>query len=186
MMLKAGRLLVTQAALCVLVAGSVQAGQPSDLERFNGRWKLDWERSEPMEPMMKVLELPWLLRKLAGIVSVYVSYAVEAPECEGCEPRLRIVLENPIKNTTRVVVLDGEPRPATDPLGNTSLDRFSWNPEHGMKMVRERSLKSGRSARLVDRRRVEDDLKTMVATLKVWVDDEERVSVRRVFIRVEE
>ena len=187
-------LFVTQAALWVLLCGSavaaepstIPATQPADVQSLNGRWKLNWELSESADPMMEALEISWFLRKLAGVVSVQVIYAVEPPECEGCKSRLRITLENPIKKTDRVVLLDGVARPAIDPLGNESLDQFSWDPEHGMQMVRDRSVKSGKSARIVDFRRVGDDLQTLVSNLKVWIDGEERVSVRRVFDRVDE
>jgi hypothetical protein len=180
------RIVSTAVALCFLAAGAALAGPVTDLERMNGRWQLDWDQSDSFEPVMKLLETPWLMRRLAGIVSVYVTFEVESPECETCEARLRILQENPIKNTTRVVVLDGEPRPAKDPLGNESIDRFKWNPEHGLEMVRERVLKSGKLARIREWRRVADDLNTMVSFMTVWIDGEERASIRRVMRRITE
>ena len=185
-MLKTRWLFSTAAALLALTAAVTQAGPISHLDRLNGKWKLDWDQSDPFDSVMKLLETPWLARKLAGVVSVYVTFEVESPECETCEPRLRISQENPIKNTTRVVVLDGEPRPATDPLGNDSIDRFSWHPEHGLEMVRERMLKSGEAARIRERRRVADDPNTMVSLFTVWIDGEERASIRRVMRRIAE
>jgi hypothetical protein len=83
-----------------------------------------------------------------------------------------------------VVVLDGEPRPAKDPLGNESIDRFTWSPDHGLEMIRERVLKSGKSARIRERRKVADDRKTMVSLFTVWIDGEERASLRRVMRRI--
>lgn len=176
----------TGIALWFLSVGASQAGPVTELDRMNGKWQLDWDQSDPFDPVMKLLETPWLARRLAGIVSVYVTFEVESAECETCEPRLRIVQENPIRNTTRVVVLDGEPRPAKDPLGNESVDRFSWNPEHGLEMVRERVLKSGKAARIRERRSVAEDLNTMVSFLTVWIDGEERASIRRVMRRIAE
>jgi hypothetical protein len=175
---------LTGVALWVLTAGVAQAGPILELERFNGKWKLDWDESDPFDPVMKLLETPWLMRRLAGVVTVYVTFEVEPPECEGCEQRLKILQENPIKNTSRVVVLDGKPRPAKDPLGNESIDRFTWSPKNGLEMVRERILKSGKSARIRERRSVADDLKTMVSFFTVWINGEERATIRRVMRRI--
>ena len=167
----------------LFAASVVHAGTNPGLDRLNGRWKLDWNRSDPFEPVMDALEVPWLLRRLAGAVSVHVNFQVEEPECEGCGERLRIVSENPIKNTSRIVVLDGKPRPTVDPLGNESMELFRWNPEHGLEMKRERVLKSGKQARIQEQRSVGEDLDTMMLTMTVWVDGEERASVRRVLVR---
>ncbi len=179
-------LLVTEVVLCILVAWIAQAGQSTDLDRLNGRWKIAWDRSDSLEPAMEALEVPWLVRRLAGVVSAHVTFVVEYPECEGCEPRLRIVQENPLKSTTRVVALDGEPHSFEDALGNDCLDRFTWDPEHGMEMTREHELRSGSSAQIREQRSVEDDLQTMVSNMTVWVDGEQRASIRRVLLKVAE
>ena len=176
-------LVIALMLVCLVAAPTLRAESNSGLDRLNGRWKLDWSRSDSFAPVMDALEVPWLLKRLAGIISVQMIIEVEYPECEGCSARLRIVSENPIKNTTRVVVLDGVARPAVDPLGNESLDRFVWHPEYGLEMHRERVLKSGKQARIHERRKVGEDIDTMVSTLTVWVDGEERASVRRILIR---
>ena len=140
------------------------------LERLSGKWKLDWDQSESFKPAMKALEVPWLIRQMAGIISVQVTIAVAPSECEACRPSLQISSENPVKNTSRIVRLDGVSRPFTDALGNDSMDLFTWDPEDGMEMVRERVLGSGKSARIRERRTVTDDLSKMVSTMTVWVE----------------
>lgn len=161
-----------------------QADSASDLSRLNGRWKLDWDKSESFDPVMDLLEVPWLVQKLSGVVPVYATFEVVPPECETCASTLRIHQENPIKNTTRVVALDGVPAPHVDPLGNESMDRFIWSQDAGLKMVRERILKSGKTARILDLRNVEDDLASMVSMMTVYIDGEERASVRRIMVKV--
>jgi len=185
------------AVLCwvLLLPGLAEASGPESadsaadpglaLERLNGVWELDWERSDSFEPVMDVLEVPWLLRRLAGLISVQIAIEVKPPTCETCPPTMHVAQKNPVRNSERTVELDGVARPATDPLGNESLDRFSWSPEIGMEMMRERTLDSGRSARIRERRRVEDDLHTMVSTMTVWIDGVEEASVRRVLRKVE-
>lgn len=171
-------------ALIAWPVGATSADSTVDLLRLNGRWKLDWDRSESFDPVMDLLEVPWLVQRLSGIVPVYATFEVEAPACESCAPSLRIFQENPIKNTTRVVVLDGKPGPFVDPLGNESIDRFTWSSDSGLEMIRERVLKSGKKARILDRRSVEDDLASMISTMTVWIDGEERASIRRVLVKV--
>ena len=127
--------------LSAMATGPMDAG---DLDRLSGKWKLDWDRSEPFGPAMKALEVPWLLRQMAGIISVEMTFEVERPSCEACNASVQISSENPIKNTTRIVVLDGVSRPFTDALGNESMDRFSWSSESGLEMIRERILDSGK------------------------------------------
>ncbi len=176
--------LLLQILVSILVAGAAQAAESSSLERLNGRWKLDWDRSESFEPVMKALEVPWLLRKMAGVVTVHVTFKVAEPTCPGCEPSMQIESENPIKNTNRVVQLDGVARPFTDPIGNESMDQFWWRSDKGVEMVRSRVLKSGKKAKIHEFRTVTEDLRTLVSTMTVWVDGVERASVRRIMSKV--
>ncbi|MCP5044911.1 MAG: hypothetical protein GY944_28115 [bacterium] len=50
--------------------------------------------------------------------------------------------------------------------------------------VRGSLLASGKNARIRERRRVEDDLETMISTMTVWVENEQRARVRRVLRKV--
>ena len=176
------------AALFLLAAqgaGAFGPGDPDPLDRLSGKWKLDWGQSESFTPALKALEVPWLIRQMAGLVSIKVTIAVEALECDECSRSLQISSENPIKNTSRVVFLDGVSRPFTDVMGNDSMDVFTWDPENGMVMVRERVLDSGKAARIRENRIVNDELTRMVSTMTVWVDGQERASVRRVLVKVD-
>lgn len=166
-------------------AGAFGPDESDPLNRLSGKWKLDWDRSESFSSAMKALEVPWLVRKMAGLISVQVTIQVETPECDECRRALHISSENPIKNTSRVVFLDGVSRPFTDVMGNESMDVFTWNPDRGMEMIRERVLDSGKAAKILESRTVTDDLSTMVSTLTVWVEGEERASVRRVLSKVD-
>ncbi len=167
-------------------SGEVAVLDPAlDLDRLNGRWTIDWKASDSFEPVMDALEVPWLLRRLAGVVKAYITITVEPPPCDTCNPSLRIEQESPVRDSSRVVRLDGVARPSKDPLGNETVDRFNWNPETGMELIRVRTLGSGRTARILERRLVEDDLRTMVSTMTVWVDDVERARVRRILRKVQ-
>jgi hypothetical protein len=159
--------------------------QPKTIDRLTGVWKLDWRQSDSFGPAMKALEVPWLVRQMAGIVTVRIIIEMAPSECGVCNPSLLMRSENPIRDTSRVVVLDGVARPFTDVMGNDSMDLFFWDPENGMVMVRHRVLDSGKSAKIRERRTVTDDLSTMISTMTVWVEGEERASVRRVLVKVD-
>ena len=148
-------------------------------------WRLDWSQSDSFGHAMKALEVPWLVRQMAGIVPVQITIEVAPTECVICDPRLHIHSKNPIKDTSRTVQLDGVARPFTDVMGNESMDQFSWDPEQGMEMVRERVLDSGKAAKIQERRTVTEDLSMMVSTMTVWVEGEERAFVRRILVKVD-
>ncbi len=172
--------------LCGSAAFSSNTSDPAlDLERLEGTWKLDWDESDPFEPVMKALEVPWFLRKLVGVIPVQINIEVRPPSCDACSPQLHVEQRNPVRQSERTIELDGVARPAVDPLGNETVDKFTWSPESGMEMFRERTLGSGKSARIHERRKVEDDLRTMVSTMTVWIDDVEHATVRRVMRKVE-
>lgn len=187
--------LSTGLAICILfaspVAVALSPSEPEDpdppkvLDQLSGVWRLDWSQSESFGPAMKALEVPWLVRQMAGVIPVQITIEVAPLDCEICSPSLHIRSKNPIKNTSRVVMLDGIARPFTDVLGNDSMDLFSWHPEFGMEMVRERVLGSGKSAKIRERRTVTEDLSTMISTMTVWVEGEERASVRRILSKVD-
>jgi hypothetical protein len=166
----------------LLTGGSARA--EADLSELDGRWKLDWDRSESFEPVMKALEVPWLMRKVAGVASVYVILQADAIECDGCPPTVRITEESPFATNAFVAVLDGEPRAGKDPAGNETLDRYVAVGGSGIELIRTRMLGSGRAARIRELRTPGADPDTMHSVLTVWVDEDEQASVRRVFERV--
>jgi hypothetical protein len=66
------------------------------------------------------------------------------------------------------------------------MDSFIWSEETGLEMIRERVLKSGKKAKIIDVRFVEDDLASMVSVMTVFIDGQERAKVRRVLTRVDD
>lgn len=153
--------------------------------RLDGRWKLDWDRSESFEPVMKALETSWLMRKLAGVARVSLEMRVVATpiDCEECAEKVVLTLSTPISTQEIEVTLDGEPRPGEDPRGRVTLDRYTWKSDRGMQMIRELELPSGSQARLVETRNLGVDSDTLLSRLTVWVDGSERASIQRTFIR---
>jgi hypothetical protein len=172
---------VTLISLSTLAA----ANSPSGPAELDGHWKLDWDRSDSFAPVMKALEVPWLLRKLAGVASVGLELRALPPsaDCEDCSQEMMVTLSSPISTNETRVVFDGEPRPGEDPRGRDTIDRYTWSAETGMEMIRELELPSGKQARLQESRVLGESKDTLLSTLRVWIDGAEQASVNRTFMR---
>ena len=175
------RTLTAVLALIALAAPAALAN--AEVNTLDGNWKLDWDRSEPFDRVLEALEVGWLMRRLAGVASVEMGLRSMAPTCDACADRVEIRFASPISERTQIVVLDGEQRPGEDPQGNPTVDSYRWNAEVGLEMTRERKLPSGKSARIIDSRRIGDDRDTLLSQLTIWVEGEERASVSRMFKR---
>lgn len=175
--------LTTSSASAAELASAADA--PSGPALLDGVWKLDWDRSDSFEPGMKALETPWLLRRLAGIARVRVELRAEAKpsDCQDCAEKIKVVLTTPIKTQKVEAVLDGKPRPGKTLTGRATLDRYTWTSEGGLEMIREYELPSGSQARIRDIRSLGTDPDTMLSQITIWVDDTERASALRTFIR---
>jgi len=170
----------------LLSTGLATAAETNDgPARLDGRWKLDWDRSDSFEPVMKALETPWLMRRLAGIARVRLELRAMAPmaDCSECAEKVMVTLSTPIANQEVEAILDGEPRPGEDLRGRATIDQYRWSSNDGMEMVREFELPSGSHARLLEVRDLGVDPDTMRSRLTVWVDGSERASINRTFIR---
>ncbi len=180
--MKMSRLII---ALLLSSSLAAAADTPPGPSRLDGQWKLDWDRSDSFEPVMKALETSWLMRRLAGIARVGLELrAVDAPsDCQDCAQKVRIRLSTPISSKEVEVKLDGLPRPGEDPRGRATLDRYTWSSTGGLEMIRELELPSGRQARLLETRDLGADSDTLLSRLTVWVDGSERASIQRTFIR---
>lgn len=174
-------LLFTSVATSLANAGD----RPDGPVRLDGEWKLDWDRSDSFEPVMKALETPWLMRKLAGIARVHLELRAvsTAGDCEECAEKIMVTLRTPISSKEVEVILDGKPRPGEDPRGRATIDRYTWTSADGLEMIRELELPSGSQARLLEIRNLGVDADTLLSRLTVWVDGTERASIERTFIR---
>lgn len=170
-------------AIALMLAIGTAASAEPELERLEGRWKLDWDHSESFEPVMKALEVPWLLRRLAGVASAHVTLQLQPSDCGDCPSKLLIVEESPVSTTDFVATLDGVSRPGVDPAGNETMDAYRLSGEAGVELLRTRLLSSGRSARIRELRTPGTTSDTLDSVLTVWVDDEQQAKVRRLFRR---
>lgn len=174
------------ASLFTLIGITATAGAiAEDRSRaLDGRWRLDWDRSESFEPALEAMEVGWFIRRLAGVARVEVGIVGLLRECDTCPERLELTFSSPISDRTDVVLLDDQPRPGKDPQGNDTIDRYRPTKNGGVELVRLRTLPSGRSVRLIETRTPGDATTSMLSTMVVFVDGEERANIRRVFERI--
>ncbi len=172
-------------ALLLSTSLATAADAPAGPARLDGEWKLDWDRSDSFEPVMKALETSWLMRRLAGIARVGLELrAVASPTgCDACAEKVMVTLSTPISRNSVEVILDGEPRPGEGPRGRATLDRYTWTTGDGLEMIRELELPSGSQARILEIRNLGVDPDTLLSRLTVWVDGSKRASIERTFIR---
>ncbi len=136
--------------LLLLVAMPVAAEAPRDgaptrvpLEAWVGEWTLDRDASDSVEPLLVLLDTPWVMRKAAGAMTPTFTFRV-LPSGDG----LHWVNENPIMRRERELKGDGVERSLEDPLGRTYTTRETWSDEGALRM---------RQTHRVGRRRVEVD-----------------------------
>lgn len=181
-------------ALVLLLAFSTTLSFASDADfqtgpaRLDGEWKLDWNRSDSFETVMKALETPWILRRLAGIarVSLELRATTTPADCDECVESVIITVDTPIASKEVEAVLDGKPRPDKDLRGRPTLDRYRWTSEKGLELIREFKLPSGSQARILETRNLGADPDILLSQMTVWVDGTERASITRTFVRTGE
>lgn len=163
----------------------LMAANLDDPSRLDGEWRLDWDRSDSFEPVMRALEVSWLLRKLAGVARVGLELRAVpvADDCQECVRHMLVTLKSPLSDAEVRISLDGVPRPGKDPRGRDTLDAYTWTDEGALEMDRKVELPSGKQARLLEARRIDSDPDTLISTLDVWVEGTKMASVTRAFAR---
>ena len=174
-------------ACSLLLCVAATAATPSETDALAdllGRWRLDRAQSDPFDPVMKAMEVPWLMRRMASLGTIHFSFrATTDASCRNCPRRLVVVEETPVRSAEYTIVLDGVERPGEDPIGNATIDRFSETPEGALVLERRRTLRSGKRARIRDVRTRGGGPDEMLSQLEIWLDGELAVKARRVFVR---
>ena len=178
------RLLTTLLLFLVMPSWGIASGR-DDPARLDGVWRLDWDQSDSFEPVMKALEIGWLIRKLAGVARVGLELrAVPLPEdCQKCVRDMLVTLKSPLSKDEVRVTLDGVARPGKDPRGRDTLDAYRWTKEGALEMDREVVLPSGRQARLLETRSLDSDPDKLISRLVVFVEGSQEASITRIFER---
>ena len=169
------------ALLLLLASGVAPATAEPDLDAMGGRWRLDWERSDPSDALMEALEVGWVLRQLAGVATVELTVKPLERACASCPERFEFTVHSPLSDRKSLAILDDEARPGVDPQGTPTVDRYRRS-QNGIERTRVLTLPSGKAATLVENRAVVGA--TLQSNLAVSIDGAERTRVKRVFTRV--
>lgn len=102
----------------------------ADARDWAGVWRLDRDASDPIEPLLELMEAPWLARKIANAMTPRLTITLLP------DGALRILNENPIKTTDREMRADGVRRARTDALGREVVSEEAWT-EDGELVVTE-------------------------------------------------
>ena len=112
---------VIVATILVIPASVIAADDTDPRNPYLGSWLLDHDASESIGPLMKLIEAPWIARKLATLMTPTITVT------ELGDNGVQIVNENPIKNTDQRLPIDGVERAETDPLGRKVVTSGVWN-----------------------------------------------------------
>lgn len=93
----------------------------ADLVEWAGVWILDRDASDPIGPLMKLLDLPWIARKVADVMTPILTITVLG------DGSLRMVNENPIQTTDRKMPADGIEREREAPAGRRVVSSEVWS-----------------------------------------------------------
>ena len=98
-------------------------------EVWVGTWLLDREASDSVEPMLVAMRAPWIARKAAAVMTPTMT--ITALEHGG----LRVVNDNPIRQTDEEIFVDGVARERRDALDRKVVRSAAWS-EAGQLVVR--------------------------------------------------
>jgi hypothetical protein len=162
-------------SMCLWVAASDPAladetgGLP---ESWTGEWRLDRDRSDSPEPMMKALEVPWAMRKIALVFSPSLAIGTAGDAVE-------LTVQGPFGDRVDRFYGDGVERAGRDQMDRSYRESSRWRPQARLVVVRHLTLKSGRIALIETTWRMAD--RVLTATSVVRIADEPEVQVRRFF-----
>ena len=157
--------------LMAMVFSAVSWAQDAN---FSGSWVLNEQRSQSMDPIFTLQDIPWAQRKLASGLDAQATITQ-------AEDRLTVTFINFIGTHNQVLVFNGQPHATVNPAGLPTTLATSWQ---GDVLVARGSLSSdGQAATLTERRSLSPDGQTMTVQIKLVTADGQQASTRRVYDR---
>ncbi len=153
-------------------ADSTHVADVNPASNYVGVWLLDREASEPIGPLLKLMEVPWFVRKMAAVVTPTLTISTPG------DGRLRMINQNTIRSTDRAIVADGSERETEDALGRKVIESATWNELGQLVVTQKNHIEADRVVEVTSTwARVGQTLE-----LTLSADSEVRpLSIRRVF-----
>ena len=100
------------------LSGAPPPSQPCPVD-FSGVWKVDAERSEPLEPLLVAMGVPWMLRGMAAKVEVTSKMVMNEGDAGPMGRGATLIITDSSKygDATQELVLSGEELDAVGPDG---------------------------------------------------------------------
>jgi len=118
------------------------ASHPVENDDLSGVWLLDLDASDPIAPMLEAMEAPWLVRKMAPMMTPTMT--ITALPHGG----VQVVNENPIQTTRQEIHVDDTLRERKDPLGRKVVSKALWNAEGDLVVSQQNFVDEDRSVRI--------------------------------------
>jgi hypothetical protein len=152
-------------------ADAVEGWPDEDVTTWVGRWTLDRERSEPDDPLMAALDVPWAVRKIAAVFTLKFDVSAQGGAIE-------VTTRTPIGSRVDRFFGDGVERDGADLLGRPYRESSHWTPDGDLVVKRALQLDDG-TADLEVVWSVREA--TLFSVTEVQVGSDPRVRIRRVF-----
>lgn len=156
-------------------AESHRTDPAKDLSSWTDTWRLDSELSDSTAELLKSLEVPWPMRKIAAVFTPTLVI-------HDLEGSLEISSRSPMGARVNRIWGDQQLRDGEDIMGRPFKESSRWTGDAELTIDRSVELKSGRIATLRILWTV--DATTLMSTTLAVVPNQPEISVRRVFKRV--
>ena len=138
---------VSLLAFLLLLGGGAHAGDTSRPDAvaksdLTGVWLLDLEESDPIEPMLEAMDAPWIVRKMAPMMTPTMT--ITALPHGG----VRVINDNPIRTTRQEIFVDDTFREREDPLGRKVVSKASWNERGALVVSQKNYVEEDRSVQI--------------------------------------
>ncbi len=155
-------------------AAEPEPAPPADHAAWAGAWELDKEKSDPPDPMLEVMEVPWYLKALAKTFTPVLHMSVDGPGLE-------LETKTPLGDRTQALRVDGVEYPGSDQLDRKFDQKSTWGPDGHLIVDRLTVLPSGKKARVKSDWQLSDA--TLTNDMTVRVGEAAPFQLRRVFVR---
>ncbi|MCO4745896.1 MAG: hypothetical protein KC912_13970 [Proteobacteria bacterium] len=148
--------------------------QPAPLVDFTGGWQLDHQLSLPMDPLLELQGVPWLLRKVSAGFDATASITQSSD-------RLSVTFDNFRGVHNQVLLFNGQPHLTVNPAGLPTTLSTTWTHDGTVLVATGPVDADGRTAVLTERRSLSALGDVMTVDLKLTTPDGQTATTRRVY-----
>lgn len=167
---------ILQLTVCVAQAAEPAPSAeeaPADQSSWVGTWALDKKASDPIEPMLELMDVPWYLKTLAKTFTPQFTISVDGAGFDWAS-------KSPLGSRTQHFRADGVSYPGEDQLDRKFTQASQWDGD-ALVVDRTTDLPSGKKMAVQSRWTLEGN--TLTSHMTVTPEGAKPMELRRVFQR---